>query len=257
MIQPALATAITANDLTFDELAARCAPTVHSSTLKALVAQESAFNPFAIGVVGGYLSRQPKTKDEAMATVNGLLAEGHNFSVGLTQVNRYNIERYGETWASIFNTCTNLRVGSAILGSCYDRAAKQGGDEQQTLRDALSCYYSNNFTRGYTIERNGTSYVDRIVAAAVILEQPISVIPDKKIPEIKAGDGRGEKKSGAETGKQEQGWVIISTEGDAAPIAPPPAIEKPTVKESSGKKSGIKSKGESGQQVPPFVQFIN
>lgn len=36
----------------FSELAAKCAPNVHASTLKALIGNESSFNPYAIGVVG-------------------------------------------------------------------------------------------------------------------------------------------------------------------------------------------------------------
>ena len=44
----------------FLALALACAPQVHADTARALVSVESAFNPWAIGVVGGALVRQPR-----------------------------------------------------------------------------------------------------------------------------------------------------------------------------------------------------
>ena len=41
----------------FLTLALACAPQVHADTARALVSVESAFNPWAIGVVGGALVR--------------------------------------------------------------------------------------------------------------------------------------------------------------------------------------------------------
>jgi len=55
-------------DLTsFLSLLAVCAPLVHPDTASALVAAESSFNRFAIGVVGGRLERQPRGLAEALA----------------------------------------------------------------------------------------------------------------------------------------------------------------------------------------------
>ena len=53
---------------TFAALALACAPQVHLTTAHALVAVESAFNPWAIGVVGGSLKRQPRYRTEALDT---------------------------------------------------------------------------------------------------------------------------------------------------------------------------------------------
>ena len=58
---------------------------------RALVSVESAFNPWAIGVVGGAL-RQPRTRAEALATAKALQDAGWNFSVGLGQINVGNFE---------------------------------------------------------------------------------------------------------------------------------------------------------------------
>ena len=50
----------------FLALALACAPQVHTDTAHALVSVESAFNPWAIGVVGGALVRQPRHRAEAV-----------------------------------------------------------------------------------------------------------------------------------------------------------------------------------------------
>jgi len=112
---------------------------------------ESSRNPYAIGVVGGALARQPRQLDEALATVRMLEEKGYNFSVGLAQVNRYNLPKYGlDSYEKAFRQCDNLVAGSRILAECYKRS---GGDWGKSF----SCYYSGNFTTGF---RHG--YVQKI-----------------------------------------------------------------------------------------------
>ncbi|MDQ3038512.1 MAG: lytic transglycosylase domain-containing protein, partial [Pseudomonadota bacterium] len=119
-----------------------------------VVRVESSYNPFAIGVVGGKLARQPKTLPEALATVRMLEAKGYNFSLGLAQVNRYNLEKYGiASYEQAFEVCPNLRTGSRILAECYSRSGGNWGK-------SFSCYYSGNFVTGY---RHG--YVQKIYAS--------------------------------------------------------------------------------------------
>jgi len=161
----------------FISLAQQCAPSVHPTTLQAVVRTESGFNPYAIGVVGGRLVRQPRDREEAVATARALEAQGINFSMGLGQVNRTNLARYGLTYETAFDPCENLRAGSAILHDCYQRAAAAMGHGAQALRAAISCYYSGNFTRGETVEAGGTSYVQRVVANAQTAEGSTSVVP--------------------------------------------------------------------------------
>jgi type IV secretion system protein VirB1 len=146
--------------LTFAALVTACAPLVHPATAHALVAVESAFNPHAIGVVGGALERQPRSAPEAVATAVTLQAEGKNFSIGLAQINVGNLRRLGLTIPEAFDACRNLGAMQAVLGECFDRAGI-GEFSQRDLRRALSCYYSGNFTTGF---RHG--YVGRIVMAA-------------------------------------------------------------------------------------------
>ena len=149
---------------TFIALALACAPQVHADTARALVSVESAFNPWAIGVVGGTLVRQPRNRAEALATARSLERAGWNFSVGLGQINVGNFRRLGLTLESAFEPCTNLMAMQTVLSECFDRARSSGSTEavdQAALRQALSCYYSGNFTTGF---RHG--YVRKVVAAA-------------------------------------------------------------------------------------------
>lgn len=114
---------------------------------------ESSGNPYAIGVVKGRLSRQPRNLAEALATVKMLENKGYNFSVGIAQVNRYNLKPYGlHSYEQAFQVCPNLQAGTKILKECYDRSKHWG--------KAFSCYYSGNFVTGY---KHG--YVQKITAS--------------------------------------------------------------------------------------------
>ena len=147
----------------FLALVLACAPQVHADTARALVSVESAFNPWAIGVVGGALVRQPRHRAEALATAKALQAAGWNFSVGLGQINVGNFDRLGLTVESAFEPCANLTAMQAVLAECFDRANGSASKavHQVALRQALSCYYSGNFDTGF---RHG--YVRKVVVAA-------------------------------------------------------------------------------------------
>lgn len=141
-------------------VAMACAPQVHPDTARAVVSVESGFNPYAIGVVGGALVRQPRTRAEALATIDALHAAGWNFSVGIGQINVANFSRLGLTPRTALDPCTNLTAMQSVLGECFERASPTV-DAQAALRRALSCYYSGNFSTGV---RHG--YVGRVVATA-------------------------------------------------------------------------------------------
>ena len=126
-----------------------CAPQVDPGTAHALVAVESSLNPHAIGVVGGTLERQPRNRREALATARALRNAGWNFSVGLAQINVRNLERLGLSLESAFEPCRNLAAMQTVLGECFERSAASPASDQVALRQALSCYYSGNFTTGF------------------------------------------------------------------------------------------------------------
>ena len=162
----------------FLTLVLACAPQVHASTVRALVSVESGFNPWAIGVVGGSLVRQPRQRTEALATARALQAAGWNFSVGLGQINVSNFARLGLTLESAFEPCANLLALQAVLGECFDRARTPvltAPVDQTALRKALSCYYSGNFATGF---HHG--YVRKVVAAAGAAARPVLVVPPKE-----------------------------------------------------------------------------
>jgi type IV secretion system protein VirB1 len=145
---------------TLASFALACAPLVHARTVEALVAVESGVNPYAIGVVGGSLDRQPRNRAEAVATADDLAAKGWDFSAGLAQINSRNFARLGLTTRSVFDPCESLRAMQAILGECFGRASDHAG-EQAALRKALSCYYSGNFVTGFE-----HGYVQRVAQAS-------------------------------------------------------------------------------------------
>jgi type IV secretion system protein VirB1 len=146
----------------FIALALSCAPSVHLDTTRAVVQAESGFNPWAIGVVGGRLERQPRSRPEALATAKALQAGGWNFSAGLGQINVRNFAWLGLSLDTAFDPCSNLAAMQTVLGACFDRAsAGQRGPPQAALQRALSCYYSGNFTTGF---KHG--YVQKVVSAA-------------------------------------------------------------------------------------------
>lgn len=135
------------------QLIATCAPLIHPDTAFAVMSEESKFNRFAIGVVDGYI-KQPNDLQTALQAVKELEKEGKNYSVGLMQINQSNFARYGVSVKQMFDPCSNLRVAEKILADCYEKG--------KSVNNALSCYYSGNFTRGYKKNFRGTSYVERV-----------------------------------------------------------------------------------------------
>ncbi|RYE43273.1 MAG: lytic transglycosylase domain-containing protein [Hyphomicrobiales bacterium] len=145
---------------------------VPAQVMRHVVHVESSANPFAIGVVGAQLVRQPKTLEEAVATAKMLESGGYNYSLGAAQVNRVNFRKYGlDSHEKAFDLCKNLAAGASILANCY---ASAGGDWGK----AFSCYYSGNFVTGF---RHGyvQKVFDSINRGQVVAQAPseISAIP--------------------------------------------------------------------------------
>lgn len=118
-----------------------CSIAVPPEQMSAIVRTESSAHPFAIGVVGHYLSRQPASVEEANQMVRKLKEGSHNYSVGIAQVNQVNFKAYGLNESNMFDVCTNLSAGSRILKSCFD--------QYQDWGKAYSCYYSGNAITGF------------------------------------------------------------------------------------------------------------
>lgn len=171
----------------FATMALQCGSGAPAEALYRIVSTESSFNPYAIGVVGGQLSRQPANKKEAIATAVYLERTGWNFSVGLAQINRYNLSKYGLDYESAFEPCANLRVAASVYNECFERAVKTV-DIVTARLNAFSCYYSGNFSRGFMTDRNhNSSYVQRIlrvnVGKTLISQSAAEAIPVVKVSE--------------------------------------------------------------------------
>lgn len=158
----------------FNAAVRQCAAGIDPDTFQAIARTESSFNQFAIGVVKGSLKEQPTNLADAVAAVKMLREKGYNFSMGLVQVNKQHMKKFNLTDESIFDICTNLRVGGEILKDCFSRA---NGDEQQRLQQALSCYYSGNFRTGFSSKDN---YVLRVVNNAKKNNDGQIINPPKK-----------------------------------------------------------------------------
>lgn len=156
-------------------LMAECAPSVHWSTMSAIVKVESSGKAFALADAGPldvpYAQRKnmvhsyfPSSLEEASQLARALIADGHTVSLGLSQVNDRNLDHYGLTIEQALDPCTNLATGAKILSDFYKRASKQYGEGKEALQAAISAYNSGSFERGIS---NG--YVGQVYAAAGIV----------------------------------------------------------------------------------------
>src|SRR5215212_1101545 len=83
--------------------------------MAAIASVESGLNPYAIrmnssarGNAG--LSRQPTTKQEAVAKAQALSLAGHDLDLGLMGLPAASFAAYGITIEQAFDACTSLRV---------------------------------------------------------------------------------------------------------------------------------------------------
>ena len=204
--------------------------------MRHVVQVESSANPFAIGVVGAQLVRQPKTLGEAVATAKMLESGGYNYSLGAAQVNRVNFRKYGlDSHEKAFDFCTNLAAGASILAGCYTSA---GGDWGK----AFSCYYSGNFVTGFrtgyvqkvfdSISR-GQTVADALPAIDAIPLRAASALPPTAAavaPTLAAPAGRRAEVEPTTTAASRISMRVapLGTSAPAAPVAVPTAPMLPT-----------------------------
>ena len=169
----------------FNAAVRKCAKNIDADTFQAIARTESSFNQFAIGVVKGRLLKQPTNLAEAIAAVQTLRKRNYNFSMGLVQINKQHMDKFGLTDESVFDICTNLRVGGEILKDCFAIAK---GNEQQRLQQALSCYYSGNFRTGF---KSSDNYVKRVVDNAKLNKSTQIINPPKAMKKNKTKQQMG------------------------------------------------------------------
>ena len=137
----------------------QCAPQVAPQTVAAVIRTESGGNPLAINInyKKARLARRPANRIEAIGWAKWLIQHGYNIDMGLMQVNSQHLPRLGLSVESLFEPCTNMRVGSDILTKNYLKARTKYGSGQHALYASLSAYNTGHFERGF---RNG--YVNRV-----------------------------------------------------------------------------------------------
>lgn len=196
---------------------------VPASIMHHVVQVESSFNPYAIGVVRGRLERQPSNLAEAVATAKMLENKGYNFSLGLAQVNRHNLARYGlQDYRRAFEACPNLHAGAKILAECHGRS---GGDWGKSF----SCYYSGNFSTGFRHGYVGKIYASmrggKGAAAAIPLAGAVQQRPSRREQRISAQASRIETASVAPPSTAPR--ALSTAAAIAAPVAAAPAVVAP------------------------------
>lgn len=127
-----------------------CGPTVAPTTLQAIIRVESGGDAYAINVNGAAVQPTPaNSAAEATATALAWIARGYSVDLGLMQVNSRNLPGLGYSVAQMFDPCTNIAAGAAVLTADYLTSLSGTPDPQAALRAALSAYNTGSFERGF------------------------------------------------------------------------------------------------------------
>jgi len=159
----------------FQTLAQSCAANVPVSTLEAIARTESAFYPYALSINRPHqlarrqgwsrgtitLARQPASREEAILWAKWLRDQGVTVSIGLLQVNSEHAALLHLAPEDLFDPCTNLRSGAALLSATYAEIVRIEGAGFAALDSALSYYNTGSPTAGLA---NG--YVQEVKANA-------------------------------------------------------------------------------------------
>jgi type IV secretion system protein VirB1 len=140
-----------------------CAPQAAPSTMLAVARTESALYPYAISInrpkqvsrAAGLsnleiqLARQPRSKHEANQWMRWLLRHGITVSVGFLQINTENAGLFHLRPEQLFEPCTNIAVGSALLAQAYAAERRLAPNDPDALLIALSLYNSGTYDLGF------------------------------------------------------------------------------------------------------------
>lgn len=141
-----------------------CAPTVHPTTVAAIISVESRGNPFAIFDNKLKIPFYPKTRGVAYQIASALISSGHSVDIGMMQINSQHIKPMNLSLHSLFDPCYNISVGGKILTDNYYRYLKNS-PETDALRKAISAYNTGHPFRGEL-------YVSKVGLAAKKIASP-------------------------------------------------------------------------------------
>ena len=154
----------------------RCIPDAPISTLAAIIQTESGGNPYALQIDFPNallrrwrmrrgtlrLARQPKDGAEALAWMQYLSSLGIFTDIGLMQVSTAEARRRKIEPVTLFDPCTNLRIGWQILQDDYAIEVQHYGPGQAALAHAISRY--NTGTSDGGIDNRYYARVERALA---------------------------------------------------------------------------------------------
>jgi len=136
-----------------------CVAGVAPRTMAAIVSVESSGWPLTIHDNTTQESLTFRTRAAAENAATQRMAQGHNLDLGLAQINQNNLRAYGLGVHEVFDPCTNLRTGAAILREAYTSSVARFGPGQVALRHALSAYNSGSLFAA-------PAYVQRVIEAS-------------------------------------------------------------------------------------------
>lgn len=135
----------------------QCSNGVHPETVTAIIRHESGGNPIALNVDGATVI--PANLADAIRIQAAAVAAGKSIDTGLMQINSVWIRKLAIAPSSLFDPCTNVRIGTTILARYYAMTWADYGNVRDALIGALSMYNTGTPTAGYR-------YVQQVVLQA-------------------------------------------------------------------------------------------
>jgi type IV secretion system protein VirB1 len=154
----------------FIAIVQECAKGVPAEIMAAIASVESGLNPYAIRMNSSArgnaeLSRQPTTKQEAVAKAKALSLAGHDLDLGLMGLPAASFGAYGITIEQAFDACTSLRVAATRLKMLTKAAEMRGMPKSKADEDALAAYFGG----GDAEPGREAGYPARVTRARAIL----------------------------------------------------------------------------------------
>ena len=147
------------SEASFSQLASSCAPGVAVSTLRAVAAVESHFDPLAVRDNTTHESWAPSSMSAADALAKDRLKQGHSIDIGLMQINSGNLASLGMGVEDAFNACHSLDAAHRILQTAF-AAGSSESERQAAILITLSRYNTGKPLAGIA---NG--YANQVMSA--------------------------------------------------------------------------------------------
>jgi type IV secretion system protein VirB1 len=164
------------SEASFSQLASSCAPGVAVSTLRAVAAVESHFDPLAIRDNTTHESWAPSSISAAGALAKDRLKQGHSIDIGLMQINSGNLAFLGMGVDDAFNACHSLDAAHRILQTAF-AAGSSESERQAAILITLSRYNT-----GKTLAGIANGYANQVMSAE---SAPLtSTLAHQKTPEM-------------------------------------------------------------------------